>query len=85
MCEFGGWKVKGKRMGPRSQRDVNMLRVRMSARKQRGENAGFYGISPISLNEAACGPFIVQESYLQVETASAKGDKVAKRKEPKTK
>jgi hypothetical protein len=29
----------------------------------------------LSLDEAARGPFIVQESYLQVETASAKGDK----------
>ena len=85
MCEFGGWKVKEKRMGPQSQRDANVLRVRTSACEQRGENAGFYGICCLSLDKAVCSPFIVQESYLQVETASAKEDKVAKRKEPKTK
>jgi hypothetical protein len=75
MCEFRGWKVKGKRTGPRSQRDANALRVRTSAHERRGENAGFYDICRPSLDEAARGPFIVQESYLQVETASAKGDK----------
>jgi hypothetical protein len=69
---------KGKRTGPRPQRDANALRVRTSARAKGGENAGLLShLSPVwhTVDEAARGPFIVQGDYLQVETASAKGDK----------
>jgi hypothetical protein len=46
-------------------------------RAKGGKRGLLWHLSPprMSLDEAARGPFIVQESYLQVETASAKGDK----------